>query len=68
MIKNIGIIGGTGNMGSCFKNAFDSLDLNVQVSDINSKDKEDILIETSGSAKIFSRARPSFFLSLLYSN
>ena len=47
MIKNIGIIGGTGNMGSCFKNAFDSLGLNVQVSDINSKDKEDVLIETS---------------------
>ena len=47
MIKNIGIIGGTGNMGSCFKNAFDSLGLNVQVSDINSKDKENVLIETS---------------------
>ena len=47
MIKNIGIIGGTGNMGSCFKNAFESIGLNVQVSDINSKDKEDHIIENS---------------------
>ena len=47
MIKNIGIIGGTGNMGSCFRNAFESLGLNIQVSDINSKDKEDHIIENS---------------------
>ena len=47
MIKNIGIIGGSGNMGSCFKNAFESIGLNVQVSDINSKDKEDHIIENS---------------------
>ena len=45
MIKNIGIIGGTGNMGSCFRNAFENLGLNIQVSDINSKDKEDHIIE-----------------------
>lgn len=34
-------------MGSCFKNAFESIGLNVLVSDINSKDKEDHIIENS---------------------
>jgi prephenate dehydrogenase len=47
MIKNIGIIGGSGKIGSTFKNAFESIGLNVLVTDHTTKDQEKRLIENS---------------------
>ena len=47
MIKNIGIIGGSGKIGSTFRRAFDNLNLEVIVSDESSKDQENLLIEKS---------------------
>ena len=47
MIKNIGIIGGSGKIGSTFRRAFEKLNLNVMVSDESSKDQENLLIEKS---------------------
>ena len=40
MINNIGIIGGTGKMGTAFKNAFESIGLEVLISDESSPEKE----------------------------
>ena len=47
MIKNIGIIGGSGKIGSTFRRAFEKLNLNVIVSDESTKDQENLLIEKS---------------------
>ena len=47
MIKNIGIIGGSGKIGSTFRRAFGKLNLSVIVSDESSKDQENLLIEKS---------------------
>ena len=47
MIKNIGIIGGSGKIGSTFRSAFEKLNFNVIVSDESSKDQENLLIEKS---------------------
>ena len=47
MIKNIGIIGGSGKIGSTFRRAFEKLNLSVIVSDESSKDQENLLIEKS---------------------
>ena len=47
MIKNIGIIGGSGKIGSTFRRAFEKLNLSVIVSDESSKDRENLLIEKS---------------------
>ena len=47
MIKNIGIIGGSGKIGSTFKNAFENIGLNVMVTDHNTKDQENDLINKS---------------------
>ena len=47
MIKNIGIIGGSGKIGSTFRRAFEKLNLNVIISDESSKDQENLLIEKS---------------------
>ena len=47
MIKNIGIIGGSGKIGSTFRRAFENLNLEVIVSDESSKDQENLLIEKS---------------------
>jgi len=44
MINNIGIIGGTGKMGTAFKNAFEGIGLKVSVSDERSPDKEDYIL------------------------
>ena len=40
MIEKIGIIGGTGKMGSSFKKKFEKIGHNVFISDETSKDKE----------------------------
>ena len=40
VIKNIGIIGGSGKIGSTFRRAFEKLNLSVIVSDESSKDQE----------------------------
>ena len=40
MIKKIGIIGGTGKMGSSFKKKFEKMGHDVFISDETSKDKE----------------------------
>ena len=47
MIKNIGIIGGSGKIGSTFRKSFESVGLKVMVSDDSSKNLEDELIEKS---------------------
>ena len=47
MIKNIGIIGGSGKIGTTFKNAFESVGLNVIVTDHATKDQENDLINKS---------------------
>ena len=47
MIKNIGIIGGSGNIGSTFRKAFESVGLKVMSTDDSSKNLEDELIEKS---------------------
>ena len=47
MIKKIGIIGGSGKIGSTFRRAFEKLNLSVIVSDESSKDQENLLIEKS---------------------
>ena len=47
MIKNIGIIGGSGKIGSTFRKSFESVDLKVMVTDDSSKNLEDELIEKS---------------------
>ena len=47
MIKNIGIIGGSGKIGSTFRRAFENLNLEVIVSDESSKDQENLLIKKS---------------------
>ena len=47
MIKNIGIIGGSGKIGTTFKNAFENVGLNVIVTDHNTKDQENDLINKS---------------------
>ena len=47
MIKNIGIIGGSGKIGTTFKKAFESVGLNVMVSDHKTKDQENDLINKS---------------------
>ncbi len=47
MIKNIGIIGGSGKIGKTFKNAFKNVGLNVIVTDHTTKDQESNLIEKS---------------------
>ncbi len=47
MIKSVGIIGGSGKIGSTFKNAFQSIGLNVLVTDHTTKDQEKHLIENS---------------------
>ena len=47
MIKNIGIIGGSGKIGSTFRKAFEKLNLSVIVSDESSKDQENLLIKKS---------------------
>ena len=47
MIKNIGIIGGSGKIGTTFKKAFENIGLNVLVSDHNTKDQENDLINKS---------------------
>ncbi len=47
MIKNIGIIGGSGKIGSTFRRAFEKLNLSVIISDESSKDQENLLIEKS---------------------
>ena len=44
MIKNIGIIGGSGKIGTTFKKAFESVGLNVMVTDHKTKDQENDLI------------------------
>ena len=46
MINKIGIIGGTGKMGSSFQKAFEKLSIKVLVSDIKTKDKENIILES----------------------
>ena len=46
MINKIGIIGGTGKMGSSFQKAFEKLSIKVLVSDIKTKDKESIILES----------------------
>ena len=43
MIKSVGIIGGSGKIGSTFRSAFEKLNLEVIVSDESSKDQENIL-------------------------
>ena len=45
MIKKIGIIGGTGKMGTAFKNAFESIGLEVLISDESSPEKEKNIIK-----------------------
>ena len=47
MIENIGIIGGSGKIGSTFRKAFESVGLKVMVTDDSSKNLEDELIEKS---------------------
>jgi prephenate dehydrogenase len=47
MIENIGIIGGSGKIGSTFRKAFESVGLKVMVTDDSSKNHEDELIEKS---------------------
>ena len=47
MIKNIGIIGGSGKIGRTFKNAFENIGLNVIVTDHSTKDQENDLINKS---------------------
>ena len=47
MIKNIGIIGGSGKIGTTFKKAFENIGLNVMVSDHKTKDQENDLINKS---------------------
>ena len=47
MIKNIGIIGGSGKIGSTFRKSFESVGLKVMVTDDSSKNLEDELIEKS---------------------
>ena len=47
MIKNIGIIGGSGKIGSTFRKAFESVGLKVMSTDDSSKNLEDELIEKS---------------------
>ena len=47
MIKNIGIIGGSGKIGSTFRKSFESVGLKVLVTDDSSKNLEDELIEKS---------------------
>ncbi|MBF28053.1 MAG: hypothetical protein CMB90_04205, partial [Flammeovirgaceae bacterium] len=47
MIKNIGIIGGSGKIGTTFKKAFENVGLNVIVTDHNTKDQENDLINKS---------------------
>ena len=46
MINKVGIIGGTGKMGSSFQKAFEKLSIKVLVSDIKTKDKESIILES----------------------
>ena len=46
MINKIGIIGGTGKMGSSFQKAFEKLSIKVLVSDIKTKDKENFILES----------------------
>ena len=46
MINKIGIIGGTGKMGASFQKAFEKLSIKVLVSDIKTKDKENIILES----------------------
>ena len=46
MINKVGIIGGTGKMGSSFQKAFEKLSIKVLVSDIKTKDKENIILES----------------------
>ena len=46
MINKVGIIGVTGNMGSSFQKAFEKLSIKVLVSDIKTKDKENIILES----------------------
>ena len=45
MINKIGIIGGTGKMGTAFKNAFESIGLEVLISDESSPEKEKNIIK-----------------------
>jgi prephenate dehydrogenase len=45
MINNIGIIGGTGKMGTAFKNAFESIGLEVLISDESSTEKEKYILK-----------------------
>ena len=47
MIKNIGIIGGSGKIGTTFKKAFETVGLNVMVTDDSTKDQENNLINKS---------------------
>jgi len=44
MIKNIGIIGGTGNMGSSFKKVLEREGYSIIISDENTKEKENELL------------------------
>tara|TARA_Y100001960_G_scaffold255455_1_gene273704 strand:+ start:250 stop:1110 length:861 start_codon:yes stop_codon:yes gene_type:complete len=46
MINKVGIIGGTGKMGSSFQKAFEKLSIKVLVSDIKTKDKENIILKS----------------------
>ena len=46
MIKKIGIIGGSGKMGSSFKNAFENLSLDVIISDKESNKKLQLILDT----------------------
>ncbi len=46
MIKKIGIIGGTGKIGSSFKKKFEKIGYNVSISDETSKDKELEILNT----------------------
>ncbi len=46
MIKKIGIIGGSGKMGSSFKNAFEKLSLDVIISDKESNKKLRLILDT----------------------
>ena len=44
MINKVGIIGGTGKMGSSFKTAFERLSIKVFISDKETKDDENLII------------------------
>ena len=46
MIKKIGIIGGSGKMGSSFKNAFENLSLDVIISDKESNNQLHLILDT----------------------